>query len=96
MRKKIFIIFLPLPVSAEYVFHKRFCLNFFSVLDNFPKLSSKSNSSYLVFSIKKSIYSIIILFQNQRIESLGPPSEPWAISVSLEGTSDSMLKGRYL
>ncbi|KAF0885311.1 PKHD1 protein, partial [Crocuta crocuta] len=31
--------------------------------------------------------------QNQRIESLGPPSEPWAISVSLEGTSDSMLKG---
>ncbi|XP_019312940.2 fibrocystin [Panthera pardus] len=31
--------------------------------------------------------------QNQRIESLGPPSEPWAISVSLEGTSDSVLKG---
>ncbi|XP_072688783.1 fibrocystin [Canis lupus baileyi] len=31
--------------------------------------------------------------QNQRIESLGPPSEPWAISVSLEGTSDPVLKG---
>uniref|UniRef100_A0A452TCK8 PKHD1 ciliary IPT domain containing fibrocystin/polyductin n=1 Tax=Ursus maritimus TaxID=29073 RepID=A0A452TCK8_URSMA len=31
--------------------------------------------------------------QNQRVESLGPPSEPWAISVSLEGTSDSALKG---
>ncbi|GAB5571604.1 fibrocystin isoform X1 [Prionailurus iriomotensis] len=31
--------------------------------------------------------------KNQRIESLGPPSEPWAISVSLEGTSDSVLKG---
>ncbi|XP_044927182.1 fibrocystin isoform X1 [Mustela putorius furo] len=31
--------------------------------------------------------------QNRRIESLGPPSEPWTISVSLEGTSDSVLKG---
>ncbi|XP_023383464.1 fibrocystin-like [Pteropus vampyrus] len=31
--------------------------------------------------------------KNRRIESLGPPSEPWAISVSLEGTSDSVLKG---
>nr|KAF6507232.1 PKHD1 ciliary IPT domain containing fibrocystin/polyductin [Rousettus aegyptiacus] len=31
--------------------------------------------------------------QNRRIESLGPPSEPWAISVSLEETSDSVLKG---
>ncbi|KAM5286797.1 fibrocystin isoform 2-T3 [Hipposideros larvatus] len=31
--------------------------------------------------------------QNRRVESLGPPSEPWAISVSLEGTSDSVLKG---
>ncbi|KAF5929810.1 hypothetical protein HPG69_002535 [Diceros bicornis minor] len=30
---------------------------------------------------------------NQRVESLGAPSEPWAISVSLEGTSDSVLKG---
>ncbi|XP_066215311.1 fibrocystin isoform X2 [Saccopteryx leptura] len=31
--------------------------------------------------------------QNQRVESLGLPSEPWAVSVSLEGTSDSVLKG---
>ncbi|XP_022437810.1 fibrocystin isoform X5 [Delphinapterus leucas] len=31
--------------------------------------------------------------QNRRVESLGPPSEPWVISVSLEGTSDSMLRG---
>ncbi|ELK28746.1 Fibrocystin [Myotis davidii] len=31
--------------------------------------------------------------QNRRVESLGLPSEPWAISVSLEGTSDSVLKG---
>ncbi|XP_070274536.1 fibrocystin [Myotis yumanensis] len=31
--------------------------------------------------------------QNRRVESLGLPSEPWAISVSLEGTSGSVLKG---
>ncbi|XP_054425451.1 fibrocystin [Pteronotus mesoamericanus] len=31
--------------------------------------------------------------QNRRVESLGFPSEPWVISVSLEGTSDSVLKG---
>ncbi|KAM8778544.1 fibrocystin isoform 3-T3 [Rhynchonycteris naso] len=31
--------------------------------------------------------------QNQRVESLGLPSEPWIVSVSLEGTSDSVLKG---
>ncbi|KAG3289625.1 PKHD1, fibrocystin/polyductin [Ictidomys tridecemlineatus] len=31
--------------------------------------------------------------QNRRVESLGLPSEPWIISVSLEGTSDSVLKG---
>ncbi|KAI5941136.1 Fibrocystin [Manis javanica] len=31
--------------------------------------------------------------QNRRVESLGPPLEPWVISVSLEGTSDSVLKG---
>ncbi|XP_047651580.1 fibrocystin isoform X2 [Phacochoerus africanus] len=31
--------------------------------------------------------------QNRTVESLGPPSEPWAISVSLEGTSDSVLRG---
>uniref|UniRef100_A0A8C6FME3 Fibrocystin n=1 Tax=Moschus moschiferus TaxID=68415 RepID=A0A8C6FME3_MOSMO len=33
--------------------------------------------------------------QNRRVESLGPPSEPWVISVSLEGTLDSVLRGRY-
>ncbi|XP_074253985.1 fibrocystin isoform X3 [Saimiri boliviensis] len=32
--------------------------------------------------------------QNRRVESLGPPSEPWTISASLEGASDSVLKGR--
>ncbi|XP_008579097.1 PREDICTED: fibrocystin-like, partial [Galeopterus variegatus] len=32
--------------------------------------------------------------QNQRVESLGPPSEPWTVLASLEGTSDSVLKGR--
>ncbi|KFO30384.1 Fibrocystin [Fukomys damarensis] len=31
--------------------------------------------------------------QNQRVESLGSPSEPWTISVSLEGTSKSVLRG---
>ncbi|XP_035309211.1 fibrocystin isoform X3 [Cricetulus griseus] len=31
--------------------------------------------------------------KNQRVESLGLPSEPWVISASLEGASDSMLKG---
>uniref|UniRef100_A0A8C9DNE7 Fibrocystin n=1 Tax=Prolemur simus TaxID=1328070 RepID=A0A8C9DNE7_PROSS len=31
--------------------------------------------------------------QNRRVESLGAPSEPWTISASLEGTSDSVLKG---
>ncbi|XP_011512985.1 fibrocystin isoform X6 [Homo sapiens] len=31
--------------------------------------------------------------QNRRVESLGPPSEPWTISASLEGASDSVLKG---
>ncbi|XP_052503788.1 fibrocystin [Budorcas taxicolor] len=31
--------------------------------------------------------------QNRRVESLGPPSEPWVISVSLEGTLDSVLRG---
>ncbi|XP_007934471.1 fibrocystin [Orycteropus afer afer] len=31
--------------------------------------------------------------QNRRVESLGTPSEPWTISVFLEGTSDSVLKG---
>ncbi|XP_074189167.1 fibrocystin isoform X5 [Rhinolophus sinicus] len=31
--------------------------------------------------------------QNRRVESLGSPSEPWVISVSLEGTSDSVLQG---
>ncbi|XP_070370876.1 fibrocystin isoform X2 [Equus asinus] len=31
--------------------------------------------------------------QNRRVESLGTPSEPWAVSISLEGTSDSVLKG---
>ncbi|XP_024413827.2 fibrocystin isoform X2 [Desmodus rotundus] len=31
--------------------------------------------------------------QNRRVESLGLPSEPWAVSVSLEGTSGSVLKG---
>ncbi|XP_045699280.1 fibrocystin isoform X6 [Phyllostomus hastatus] len=31
--------------------------------------------------------------QNQRVESLGLPHEPWAVSVSLEGTSGSVLKG---
>ncbi|XP_008063420.1 fibrocystin-like [Carlito syrichta] len=31
--------------------------------------------------------------QNRRVESLGSPSEPWTISASLEGTSDSVLKG---
>ncbi|KAM9665235.1 fibrocystin-like [Trichechus inunguis] len=34
--------------------------------------------------------------QNRRVETLGAPSEPWAISAFLEGTSDSVLKGRYL
>ncbi|KAM5324483.1 fibrocystin isoform 5-T5 [Glossophaga mutica] len=32
--------------------------------------------------------------QNRRVESLGLPYEPWAVSVSLEGTSGSVLKGR--
>ncbi|XP_054554835.1 fibrocystin isoform X2 [Talpa occidentalis] len=31
--------------------------------------------------------------QSQRVVSLGPPLEPWAVSVSLEGVPDSMLKG---
>ncbi|XP_076414005.1 fibrocystin isoform X2 [Peromyscus maniculatus bairdii] len=31
--------------------------------------------------------------KNQRVESLGFPSEPWIISASLEGASDLMLKG---
>ncbi|XP_051060248.1 fibrocystin [Phodopus roborovskii] len=31
--------------------------------------------------------------KNQRVQSLGLPSEPWVISASLEGASDSMLKG---
>ncbi|XP_008765159.2 fibrocystin [Rattus norvegicus] len=31
--------------------------------------------------------------KNERVEALGLPSEPWIISVSLEGTSESMLKG---
>ncbi|XP_063089186.1 fibrocystin isoform X2 [Cavia porcellus] len=31
--------------------------------------------------------------QYQRVESLGSPSEPWTISVFLEGTSDSVLRG---
>ncbi|XP_060046033.1 fibrocystin isoform X3 [Erinaceus europaeus] len=31
--------------------------------------------------------------QNQRVESLGLPSEPWTVSVSLEGRPGSMLKG---
>ncbi|XP_004869101.1 fibrocystin isoform X3 [Heterocephalus glaber] len=31
--------------------------------------------------------------QNQRVESLGSPSEPWTISVSLEGALDSVLRG---
>lgn len=31
--------------------------------------------------------------KNQRVESLGLPSEPWVISASLEGAPDSMLKG---
>ncbi|KAM6181769.1 fibrocystin [Erethizon dorsatum] len=31
--------------------------------------------------------------QYQRVESLGSPSEPWTVSVSLEGTSDSVLRG---
>ncbi|XP_073938075.1 fibrocystin isoform X2 [Castor canadensis] len=31
--------------------------------------------------------------QNRRVESLGTPSEPWTISASLEGSSDSVLKG---
>ncbi|XP_075410184.1 fibrocystin [Tenrec ecaudatus] len=31
--------------------------------------------------------------QNRRVEPLGAPSEPWAISASLEGTADSALKG---
>ncbi|XP_038199739.1 fibrocystin [Arvicola amphibius] len=31
--------------------------------------------------------------KNQRVESLGLPSDPWIISASLEGASDSMLKG---
>lgn len=31
--------------------------------------------------------------QNQRVESLGAPSEPWAVSVSLEGAPDSVLRG---
>ncbi|GAB1284827.1 Fibrocystin [Apodemus speciosus] len=30
---------------------------------------------------------------NERVESLGLPSKPWIISVSLEGASESMLKG---
>nr|XP_051711578.1 fibrocystin isoform X2 [Oryctolagus cuniculus] len=34
--------------------------------------------------------------QNRRVESLGPPSEPWTVLVSLEGTSDSVLKGYTL
>uniref|UniRef100_H0XDH1 Fibrocystin n=1 Tax=Otolemur garnettii TaxID=30611 RepID=H0XDH1_OTOGA len=31
--------------------------------------------------------------QNRRVESLGSPSEPWTVSASLEGTSDSVLQG---
>ncbi|KAL1771938.1 fibrocystin isoform X1 [Sigmodon hispidus] len=31
--------------------------------------------------------------KNQRVESLGLPLEPWIVSASLEGASDSMLKG---
>ncbi|XP_037698842.1 fibrocystin isoform X3 [Choloepus didactylus] len=31
--------------------------------------------------------------QNRRVEFLGTPLEPWAISASLEGVSDSVLKG---
>ncbi|XP_031222830.1 fibrocystin [Mastomys coucha] len=31
--------------------------------------------------------------KNERVESLGIPSEPWIISVSLEGASESVLKG---
>lgn len=31
--------------------------------------------------------------KNERVESLGLPSEPWIISVSLEGASESVLKG---
>ncbi|XP_028622467.1 fibrocystin [Grammomys surdaster] len=31
--------------------------------------------------------------KNERVDSLGLPSEPWIISVSLEGASGSMLKG---
>ncbi|KAG8511981.1 Fibrocystin [Galemys pyrenaicus] len=31
--------------------------------------------------------------QNQRVVSLGPPLEPWAISVSLDGAPDSVLQG---
>ena len=51
---------------------------------NFTKFSSESYFSFLFFP------------QNRRVESLGPPSEPWVISVSLEGTLDSVLRGRYL
>nr|XP_045012449.1 fibrocystin isoform X2 [Jaculus jaculus] len=31
--------------------------------------------------------------KNRRVETLGLPSEPWTISASLEGVSDSVLKG---
>ncbi|XP_029395132.1 fibrocystin isoform X6 [Mus pahari] len=31
--------------------------------------------------------------KNERVETLGLPAEPWIISVSLEGASESMLKG---
>ncbi|XP_058518216.1 fibrocystin [Ochotona princeps] len=31
--------------------------------------------------------------QNRRVESLGPPSEPWTVAVSLEGRLNSVLKG---
>uniref|UniRef100_A0A8C2VLV7 Fibrocystin n=1 Tax=Chinchilla lanigera TaxID=34839 RepID=A0A8C2VLV7_CHILA len=31
--------------------------------------------------------------QYQRVECLGSPAEPWTVSVSLEGTSDSVLRG---
>ncbi|XP_059794508.1 fibrocystin isoform X18 [Balaenoptera ricei] len=44
-------------------------------------------------SLLSPTFPFISCFQNRRVESLGPPSEPWVISVSLEGTSDSMLRG---
>ncbi|XP_048203494.1 fibrocystin [Perognathus longimembris pacificus] len=36
---------------------------------------------------------VVLDGQSRRVESLGTPSVPWSISVSLEGTADSVLKG---